>query len=1030
MSLKQNIIYLYFKGKHLITSKSQYQYNHGQYLYFADLNLPQAFEVHFSNKQRGESKTQIGSNKLVEIPDEYFWSGALEIYAWVYLHDGTDDGETIYEVKIPLIKRAKPTDEEPLPQQQGVIDRAIAELNNAIEITTENANKTNADKTIVNNIKDEVVVLKDEIDSTATTINQKAQEAIAASERAETSAQNAGTSERKALDYAQQADQSAQSALESKNVAQQKAEVATNASNEALGYRNEALEAKNQAVQAKKNIVDYRDETKEYRDETLNLKNNVQTLKNQADETAEEIKDISDTVKEDAQNASQSAFSASQSSTNASQFASQAKKSADDAEESANQAEQNKNQTETFKNQSEEYKSQAGTFKSQAETFKNQAEQFKNQSETNVSHYPKIVNDYWYVWDATNGEYINTNVDANGIKGDKGNGISSAVLNNDYTLTLTFTDGTTYTTPSIRGEKGEQGEPATDMDIHICSASEYDSETRIPTIANPDDKTFYLVPTEDGTSPDLFTEWVYVNNAWEMFGSASVDLSGYLTDVQVNGTSVVTDGVANITNLKYVKDDPSDNGGVIEGHISANSASGTYAHSEGDGTIASAPCSHAEGYQTTASNTCSHAEGRETTANALYAHAEGYQTTVTSVCGHAEGTGNTVSGDSAHAEGNNTTASERWAHAEGGGTTASGECSHSEGAGTRATGSQAHSEGGGTLASGNQAHAEGASTTASGDNSHAENLSTTASGACSHASGVATIAQRKSQMTIGEYNVADTGGSTTSDKGDYILIAGNGTANSNRSNAMTLDWSGNEKLGGSLTLGMNTQDETTISASELKGLKEMSPVEDVQIDGTSIVSDGVAEIPIATSESYGVAKVDQFKGICIGANDGILRLSTAGNGAIKTGTDTVLALKPTNQHASTFYGLAKVAGHDEKDSELPVGTYTDEAKTAIKQMLGIHDTIDSFVEEVTGTDVTITGQPSYRYNCGEVLSLSITPPSSGTIDIRFTSGSTPTVLTLPQTVKMPEWWVEVEANTIYEMCITDGIYCGVMTWAI
>ena len=65
MSLKQNIIYLYFKGKHLITSKSQYQYNHGQYLYFADLNLPQAFEVHFSNKDRGESKTQIGSNKLV-----------------------------------------------------------------------------------------------------------------------------------------------------------------------------------------------------------------------------------------------------------------------------------------------------------------------------------------------------------------------------------------------------------------------------------------------------------------------------------------------------------------------------------------------------------------------------------------------------------------------------------------------------------------------------------------------------------------------------------------------------------------------------------------------------------------------------------------------------------------------------------------------------------------------------------------------------------------------------------------------------
>ena len=39
-----------------------------------------------------------------------------------------------------------------------------------------------------------------------------------------------------------------------------------------------------------------------------------------------------------------------------------------------------------------------------------------------------------------------------------GNGIASAVLNADYTLTLNFDDGTHYTTPSIRGEQGEQGE--------------------------------------------------------------------------------------------------------------------------------------------------------------------------------------------------------------------------------------------------------------------------------------------------------------------------------------------------------------------------------------------------------------------------------------------------------------------------------------------------------------------------------------------------------------------------------------------
>ena len=43
------------------------------------------------------------------------------------------------------------------------------------------------------------------------------------------------------------------------------------------------------------------------------------------------------------------------------------------------------------------------------------------------------------------------------VKGEDGKGIIDAVLNNDYTLTLTFTDGTSYTTPSIKGEVGATG---------------------------------------------------------------------------------------------------------------------------------------------------------------------------------------------------------------------------------------------------------------------------------------------------------------------------------------------------------------------------------------------------------------------------------------------------------------------------------------------------------------------------------------------------------------------------------------------
>jgi hypothetical protein len=44
-----------------------------------------------------------------------------------------------------------------------------------------------------------------------------------------------------------------------------------------------------------------------------------------------------------------------------------------------------------------------------------------------------------------------------GIQGEAGNGIESVAFDN-YTLRFTFTDGTVFTTPSLRGEQGEKGE--------------------------------------------------------------------------------------------------------------------------------------------------------------------------------------------------------------------------------------------------------------------------------------------------------------------------------------------------------------------------------------------------------------------------------------------------------------------------------------------------------------------------------------------------------------------------------------------
>ena len=67
---------------------------------------------------------------------------------------------------------------------------------------------------------------------------------------------------------------------------------------------------------------------------------------------------------------------------------------------------------------------------------------------------------------------------ATGATGATGNGIASAVLNSDYTLTLTFTDGTSYTTPSIRGEKGEQGD-AGEVDTAMSGTSILPVQNRV-----------------------------------------------------------------------------------------------------------------------------------------------------------------------------------------------------------------------------------------------------------------------------------------------------------------------------------------------------------------------------------------------------------------------------------------------------------------------------------------------------------------------------------------------------------------------
>ena len=283
-------------------------------------------------------------------------------------------------------------------------------------------------------------------------------------------------------------------------------------------------------------------------------------------------------------------------------------------------------------------------------------------------------------------------------------------------------------------------------------------------------------------------------------------------------------------------------------------SSGIFSHAEGRETVASGEKSHAEGYQSVSSGNSSHAEGQSTEAVGLISHAEGYQSkalgsyshaegllTTVSVDGyaaHAEGDKTVASNESAHAEGNNTTASGKHSHSEGKSSTASGEASHAEGKASTASGDNAHAEGFTSTASGDcshsegykstadgtgahaegfskalagythsegynttakdntGAHAEGYSTTASGQGSHAEGKNTIASGQSSHAEGLNTVASGKDQHVQGRFNLSDS---------SYAHIVGNGTSESTRGNAHTLDWSGNAWFAGDVMVGNNKE---------------------------------------------------------------------------------------------------------------------------------------------------------------------------------------------------------------------------------
>lgn len=199
-------------------------------------------------------------------------------------------------------------------------------------------------------------------------------------------------------------------------------------------------------------------------------------------------------------------------------------------------------------------------------------------------------------------------------------------------------------------------------------------------------------------------------------------------------------------------------------------------------------------------------------------------------------------------------------------------------------------------------------------------------------------------------------------------------------------------------------------------------VQDVQVNGVSVLSDGVANVLVAGNARLGVVQVSGNQGLLLSTSTpGLLMVKASSSNAVKMGQDAYSPIVPAHQHESTFYGLAKAAGANMNNiSGVTVGVYHEAQKSAIHEML-------NGAVSVSGTTPSITALPGVRYVCGEVATLDITLPASGCVDVVFESGSTPTVLTIAPPTGVTLKWANgfdptvLEVNTTYEINIKDGL---------
>ena len=135
-----------------------------------------------------------------------------------------------------------------------------------------------------------------------------------------------------------------------------------------------------------------------------------------------------------------------------------------------------------------------------------------------------------------------------GPKGEDGVGVASITMNAEYELIITLTNGNIYTSPVLKGPKGDSveyddTELREEIDNRYTKAEVDNMISVIPKFAiavvetlpvsDISTTTVYLVPNNSGETSNLYDEYIYTTQ-WEKLGTQTVDLSDYPTTSEMN----------------------------------------------------------------------------------------------------------------------------------------------------------------------------------------------------------------------------------------------------------------------------------------------------------------------------------------------------------------------------------------------------------------------------------------------------------------------------------------------------------------